>query len=195
MLPWRGFLLRPTAAQKMVKMRRPSANTENSRRTREKPLVPRSCKCIRGIKNLQQPFEGWDMRAPIHYWRALTHDVAFCSQIFDIKGSILRRERALILMGAYLKLHAYFVSFFQSSPNLTKSLIFHWQCYNHCQKCREGYFFVYLFSFFLSLLAKCWIMRSIFFPVISQNWIGDRGGGGGRVFSERDNPLIQSLHL
>ena len=44
--------------------------------------------------------------------------------------------------------------------------------YNHCQKCREGYFFVYLFSFFLSLLAKCWIMRSIFFPVISQNWIG-----------------------
>ena len=31
-------------------------------------------------------------------------------------------------MGAYLKLHAYFVSFFQSSPNLTKSIIFHWQC-------------------------------------------------------------------
>lgn len=49
--------------------------------------------------------------------------------------------------------------------------------YNHCQKCREGYFFVYLFSFFLSLLAKCWIMRSICFPVISQNWIGGRGGG------------------
>ena len=128
MLPWRGFLLRPTAAPKMVRMRRPSANTENSRRTREKPLVPRACKCVRGIKNLQQPFERWDMRAPIHYWRALTHDVAFCSQIFDIKGSLLRRERALILMGAYLKLHAYFVSFFQSSPNLTKSLIFHWQC-------------------------------------------------------------------
>lgn len=40
----------------------------------------------------------------------------------------MRRERALILMGAYLKLHAYFVSFFQSSPNLTKSIIFHWQC-------------------------------------------------------------------
>ena len=123
MLPWRGFLLRPTAAPKMVKMRRPSANTENSRRTREKPLVPRACKCIRGIKNLQQPFERWDMRAPIHYWRALTHDVAFCSQ-----STLLRRERALILMGAYLKLHAYSVSFFQSSPNLTKSIIFHWQC-------------------------------------------------------------------
>ena len=60
--------------------------------------------------------------------------------------------------------------------------------YNHSQKCREGEFFVYLFSFFLSLLAKCWIMRSIFFRVISQNWIGGRGEE--RLFSERENPLI-----
>ena len=30
-------------------------------------------------------------------------------------------------MGAYLKLHAYFDSYFQSSPAVTKSLIFHWQ--------------------------------------------------------------------
>lgn len=80
---------------------------------------------------------------------------------------------------------------FSQFDQLTHLSLAMWS-YNHCQKCREGYFFVYLFSFFLSLLAKCWIMRSIFFPVISQNWIGGRGGG---VFSERDNPLIQSLHL
>ena len=73
---------------KMVKICPPSANTEYSRRTREKPLVPRVCICIQGIKNLQQLFERWDMRAPIHYWRALTHDVAFCSQIFDVKGDL-----------------------------------------------------------------------------------------------------------
>ena len=166
MLPWRGFLLRPTAAPKMVKMRRPSANTENSRRTREKPLVPRACKCIRGIKNLQQPFERWDMRKPIHYWRALTHDVAFCSQIFDKKGDLTQSTASR--KGANSN------GRFDQVTHLSLAM---WS-YNHCQKCREGYFFVYLFSFFLPLLAKCWIMRSIFFPVTSQNWIGGQGGGG-----------------
>ena len=139
----------------MVNISRPSANTENSRHTREKPLVPRVCKCIRGIKNLKQPFERWDMRAPLHYWRALTHDVAFCSQIFDVKGDLTQStasRKGANSNGRLFEIARLFRQFFpkfsrfDQVTHLSPAM---WS-YNHCQKCWEGYFFFYLFSFFLS---------------------------------------------
>ena len=104
------------------------------------------------------------MRAPIG-GRALTHDVAFCSQIFDQKRDLTQStasRKGANSNGRLFEIAPLFDSFFQSSPDLTKSLISHWQCEATIIVKSVGKatsFFTSFLSFFLSFslpsLAKC----------------------------------------
>ena len=156
------------------------------------------------VKNLQQPFERWGVRAPIRYRRACT--AQWTTRVLSVLAySVLLthfywpKERFFAVRtasrknvnykGRLFEIARLFCFFPKCSRFYRVAHLSGWQweatiivtIVKSVGKA-TSFFTSFLLSFFLPPLAQC----SIFFPIISQNWMGR----GQVVFSERENPLI-----